>query len=95
MDNYNYPVGADNSSAPWNQEKNPERLVDVCVSITLSKTVSIKVDDYTIIDKEISEDGSYYEEIDYSSCDLKSAVEKQIILPTKDWIVDDYEVCLE
>ena len=81
MDNYNYPLGADNSSAPWNRKENPEKEIEVCVSITLSKTVKIKVSDYNILSKEISEDGSYYEDIDYSSCDLKAAVEDQIVLP--------------
>ena len=50
MDNYNYPMGADTKDAPWNQVDNPEREIEVTVSVTLSKTVKIKVSDYEITD---------------------------------------------
>lgn len=111
MDNYNYPIGADTKNAPWNQTDNPEREIEVTVSVTLSKTIKIKVSDYEIIDSGKDEDGEYFEDIDYSNCDLKKAVEEQIILPQnacvymlpqtkvcKDlagWNVDDMEVILE
>lgn len=111
MDNYNYPVGSDTSSAPWNQVDNPEREIEVTVSVTLSKTVKIKVSDYQITDSGKDEDGKYFEDIDYSNCDLKSVVEEQILLPqnayttqlmeTKDrrdlegWSIDDFEVILD
>lgn len=110
-DNYNYPVGADNADAPWNQADNPEREVEVTVSITLSKTLKVRVDDYQIVDSGKDEDGEYFEDIDYSCCDLKKAVKDQILLPQeayitqlretkawkdlKDWNVDDFEVILE
>lgn len=81
MDNYNYPMGADTKDAPWNQADNPEREIEVTVSVTLSKTVKIKVSDYEIIDSGKDEDGEYFEDIDYSKCDLKRAVEEQITLP--------------
>lgn len=81
MDNYNYPTGADTKDAPWNQVDNPEREIEVTVSVTLSKTVKIKVSDYTITDSGKDEDGDYFEEVDYSDCDLKEAVEEQIYLP--------------
>ena len=84
-DNYNYPLGADNPDAPWNQKENPEREIEVTVSVTLSKTIKVKVSDYDIIDSGKDEDGEYFEDIDYSSCDLKGAVEKQIVLPQKAW----------
>lgn len=111
MDNYNYPIGADTKNAPWNQTDNPEREIEVTVSVTLSKTIKIKVSDYEIIDSGKDEDGEYFEDIDYSNCDLKKAVEEQITLPQnacvhmlpqtkvcKDlvgWNVDDMEVILE
>lgn len=85
MDNYNYPMGADTKDAPWNQVDNPEREIEVTVSITLSKTVKIKVSDYEITDSGKDEDGEYFEDIDYSNCDLKGAVEEQIVLPQKAW----------
>lgn len=81
MDNYNYPMGADTKDAPWNQVDNPEREIEVTVSVTLSKTVKIKVSDYEITDSGKDEDGEYFEDIDYSNCDLKGAVENQLSLP--------------
>lgn len=81
MNNYNYPLGADTPDAPWNQTDNPEKEIEVMVSITLSKTLKIKVSDYTITDFGKDEDGEYFESVDYSDCDLKSAVENQYTLP--------------
>ena len=111
MDNYNYPMGADTKDAPWNQVDNPEREIEVTVSVTLSKTVKIKVSDYEITDSGKDEDGEYFEDIDYSNCDLKGAVEAQIVLPQSahmyvksnpkvhedlsNWCVDDLEINLE
>lgn len=111
MDNYNYPMGADTKDAPWNQVDNPKREIDVTVSVTLSKTIKIKVSDYEITDSGKDEDGEYFEDIDYSNCDLKSAVEEQIVLPQSahmyiksnpkvhedlsNWCVDDLEVILD
>ena len=111
MDNYNYPMGSDTKDAPWNQVDNPEREIDVTVSVTLSKTVKIKVSDYEITDSGKDEDGKYFEDIDCSNCDLKSAVEEQIVLPQSahmyvksnpkvhedlsNWCVDDLEVILD
>ena len=111
MDNYNYPMGADTPDAPWNQVDNPEREIEVTVSVTLSKTVKIKVSDYEITDSGKDEDGEYFEDIDCSNCDLKSAVEEQIVLPQSahiyvksnpkvhedlsNWCVDDLEVILD
>ena len=74
MDNYNYPLGADTPDAPWNQTDNPEKEIEVMV-------IKIKVSDYTITDSGKDEDGEYFESVDYSDCDLKSAVENQYTLP--------------
>ena len=111
MDNYNYPCGTDGPNAPWNQVDNPEREIEVTVSVTLSKTVKIKVSDYEITDSGRDDDGEYFENVDYSNCDLKGAVEEQIVLPQSahtyvksnpkvhedlsNWCVDDLEVNLE
>ena len=111
MDNYNYPMGADTKDAPWNQVDNPERKIEATVSVTLSKTVKIKVSDYEITDSGKDEDGEYFEDIDYSNCDLKGAIEEQIVLPQSahmyvksnpkvredlsNWCVDDLEVILD
>lgn len=79
-----YPPGAEHDpNAPWNQVDNPEREIEVTVSVTLSKTVKIKVSDYEITDSGKDEEGKCFENIDYSNCDLKGAVEEQIVLPQK------------
>lgn len=83
--NYDYPLGVDNPNAPWNQEENPEREIEVTVSVTLSKTIKIKVSDYDIIDSGKDEDGESFEDIDYSTCNLEKAVKEQIILPQDAW----------
>ena len=109
--NYDYPCGTDDPNAPWNQVDNPKREIDVTVSVTLSKTVKIKISDYEITDSGKDEDGEYFEDIDCSNCDLKSAVEEQIVLPQNahmyvksnpkvhedlsNWCVDDFEVILD
>ena len=111
--NSNYPPMSQSEwdNAPWNQVDNPEREIDVTVSVTLSKTVKIKVSDYEIIDSGKDEDGNYFEDIDYSNCNLKDAVKEQVILPQSahtyvkgnpkvhedlsNWCVDDLEVNLE
>lgn len=81
-----YPPGAEHDpKAPYNEVETPEREIEVTVSVTLSKTVKIKVSDYEIVDSGKDEDGEYFEDIDYSNCDLKSAVESQVVLPHKAW----------
>ena len=109
MDNYNYPCGADSSDAPWNQCDPEPKEVNVTVSITLSKQLTVEVDDYKEYTEQ-DEDGCY-SFIDYSDCDLKKAVQEQINLPNeayklvlkdtkyyndlKGWCVDDFEVILD
>ena len=92
MDNYNYPMGSDTKDAPWNQKELPEKEIEVTVSITLSKTVKIKVSDYTIYSNE-DENGKCFDEIDYSDCNLKEAVEKQVYLPQEaGQLISDFAV---
>ena len=111
--NSNYPPMSQSEwdNAPWNQVDNPEREIEVTVSVTLSKTVKIKVSDYEITDSGRDDDGEYFECVDYSNCDLKGAVEEQIVLPQSvhiyvksnpkvhedlsNWCVDDLEVILD
>ena len=76
-----YPPGAEfDPNAPYNQKELPEKEIEVTVSITLSKTVKIKVSDYTVYSIE-ADNGKYFDDIDYSDCNLKKAVKDQIILP--------------
>ena len=107
-----YPPGAEHDpNAPWNQVDNPEREIEVTVSVTLSKTVKVRVSDYKITDSGKDEDGECFKDIDYSDCDLKGAVEEQIVLPQSahmyvkgnpkvhedlsNWYVDELEANLE
>ena len=77
-----YPMGAEHDPrAPWNQSEPSEEEIEVLVSITLSKSVKIKVKDYIVVDEGKDEDGDYFKSLDFSDCDLKSAVEEQIYLP--------------
>lgn len=93
MDNYAYPTGADNKDAPWNQTDNPEKEIDVTVSITLSKTVKIKVSDYEITGSGKDESGEYFEDIDYSDCNLIEAVENQVYLPQEaGQLIEDFAI---
>ena len=78
--NYDYPDGTDGPNAPWNQKELPEKEIEVTVSITLSKTIKIKVSDYIVYSNE-DDNGNHFDDIDYSDCDLKGAVEKQVYLP--------------
>ena len=87
MNNYDYPMGADTSSAPWNQKDNPEMEIEVTVSVTLSKSFSIRVKDYKVIEEE-SEDGVDFH-YDFSDCDLINAVNEQVTLP------QDLALCTE
>lgn len=100
MNNYDYPMGADTKDAPWNQEDPEPRTIEVTVSITLSKTVEVEVNDYTA-EEEVDEDGNHNVYYDYSECNLEQAVRDQVPLPTdesqefNDWSEDDFAVNLE
>ena len=75
--NDNIPIGSDTSDAPWNQVSNDPVKVKVTVSMTLSKTVEIEVDDYT----------TYIDEGDlcnnFSDCNFYDAVRDQVWLPNE------------
>lgn len=64
----------DTADAPWNEERNPEIEVGVEIVITLTKTIKVNVDDYTIKDKGIDDDGFPYTDIDFSTCDISDKV---------------------
>lgn len=83
MDNYNYPAGADNEFASWNQPGEQEEVkVDVLVSITLSKSTTIETNDYQMEeweDSDIDDDGkAYYQkgvQYNFDDSNLKKAYE--------------------
>lgn len=65
--------------------------IEVLVSLTLSKSIKIKVDDYDeTIEKD--EDGKY-SIIDYSNCNLINAVKDQVYLPYEAGQL--FNICLE
>lgn len=74
-----YPLGTENDpKAPWN-ETSEEQEIEVTVSVTLSKTVKVRVNDYTT--EEDYNDSGKYLSYNFSSCNLHKAVEDQITLP--------------
>ena len=47
----NYPIGTDTPDAPWNQVENPEREVEVTISVTYHAYKTVKVPpNYTDLD---------------------------------------------
>ena len=83
-----YPMGAEfDKNAPYNQVE-PEPLeIEVTVSVTLSKTMKIKVNDY-LEEIEYDEEGKH-RNIDFSVCDLDTAVNSQIYLPQDSGLIFD------
>jgi hypothetical protein len=67
-DNYNYPPGADNESAPWNEVEMPECDFTIRASITLEKECDITTNEV------------YRDEDDYDLCadaDVEGTFNKQ------------------
>lgn len=95
-----YPANTyNNPEAPWNEKVNKPKNVEVTVSITLSKTVEVEVDDYTA-EEDFDEDGYQGITYDFSECNLEQTVRDQITLPNSieefnDWNEDDFAVKLE
>ena len=46
MDNYNYPLGADNANAPWNQSDPEEEVREVEFSCILKRVAEVGTTDY-------------------------------------------------
>lgn len=57
----------------------PRRTIAVTISVTLSKTMEVEVNDYESFE-DASEDG-IKTGYDYSQCNLHKAVEEQVVLP--------------
>lgn len=85
------------SNAPYNDNKVPV-MVDVCVSVTLHKSVRVCVSDYEEINYGKDEDGWLDVERKFETQVLIDAVKQQIELPQekiKGWCVDEFEVVEE
>ena len=88
MNNYDYPIGADNESAPWNEKDKKPIKQHVVISLTMSIETDIEMDKYTI-----DENGN----IDYTFKDLENAAREQLDIPSdlkefKDWCEDEFIV---
>ena len=70
----NFPLGAEfDPEAPYNEKVNDPIDVDIDVSITLHKRLTVSVDDYDLDDNEIS----------FDECNFKEIVKDQKILPNE------------
>lgn len=69
----------DNIDAPWNTPEKEDREVQVTVSITISKSLTLTTNNYEIINSGKDEDGNYYVEVEYN--DLKCDVKDRFVLP--------------
>lgn len=86
--NSNYPLMSDSEydNAPFNQPSEQIEEVEATISITLSKSVKIKMD----VRKR---ERSYY-----SNYDLQEAAKEQLDLSDiniKEWNIDDFEIVEE
>lgn len=72
----NYPEGSENKDSAWYSQE--EKEIPINVTVTLNKIYKIKVSDYKINDYGKDEDGEYFEDIDYSECDL-SGLRRQVV----------------
>lgn len=76
MESGYYPPGAEfDSNAPWNKEDLPEKEVDCFVTLTITKIIPLKVNDYKV---DTSENCIKY---DFSKCDFYNALDKQVAMP--------------
>ena len=85
------------SNAPYNDNKRPI-MVNVCVSVTLHKSVRVSVSDYEEINYGKDEGGWLDIETKVDTPALIDAVKQQIELPqekVKGWCVDEFEVVEE
>lgn len=85
------------SKAPYNDNKVPV-YVDVCVSVTMHKSVRVCVSDYEETFYGKDEDGYLDVERKFDTPVLVEAVRQQIELPyekVKGWSVDEFEVVEE
>lgn len=80
MESGSYPPGAEfDADAPYNQVDLPEKEIEVTISVTLSKTVKVRVSDYRI--EEGKDEDGYYRTCDCSDCAIHDAVDNQIVFP--------------
>lgn len=69
MDNYNYPMGADTSDAPWNQPDFEPMPVNVKLTVTLKNELRIETINYTEEQWEDYDIGDEGETLHYGGVD--------------------------
>lgn len=94
--NYDYPAGADNEMAPWNQTEYPEIEFTVTCSQSLSKTVEVTTNSYSIdscvephndiCEKDIDTSDTNWEEV-YHDNDLHTPI--QLLALFKKFLEDE------
>lgn len=100
------PAGADVSWAPWNDPPVKDTEVEVTVSLTISKTLKIRVPsingkvlpitDSELKDAVINQRWLPHEISNIGDLILKdSPAQKSIIEDLSNWVEDDFEVVLE
>ena len=92
-----YPPGAEyDDRAPWRQKEPKKREIDVLVSVTLSKSVKIKVDDIDNCNlKEEVQNQIVLPQNSYNYISPTSKEEVKAIFDLKDWNVDDFECIID
>ena len=82
-DNYNFPIGSDTPSAPWNQKELPEKDFKVSVCQCLSKSTEVTTNDYIhSYTKEWDDMGGIEEDItDTSDTDWNQAYKESHYTP--------------
>lgn len=80
----------DDKNAPYNEVEHSDEELEIFVSVVISKTIKVKVSDYTIVDAGIDENRIPYVIKDYSTCDIKEAVRNK--LGVKDFNLTNFEL---
>ena len=75
MDNYNYPMGADTSSAPWNEVEMPDIEITCTVAVRIGKQMKVYNNQYIV---DCDDNGQPYStEFIGSYSDLEDDVNEQ------------------
>lgn len=104
LPNSNYPPMSQHEwdNAPWNQVDPPTKTIDVTVSVTLSKTMQINVDDtedwreYTSLNDAVEQQRFLPQEAaELLESAANGELQEQQIKDLEGWTVDDFEVVEE
>lgn len=95
MDNYNYPVGADNEDAPWNQPEPELEDKSVEVESVLYGEFDIKTDNYDIEEDWYEQHLSPYHLIQHYADLINMVLDNNYVSNAKRIMLEfDYKECL-